>query len=149
MEQKTERPSLEETYLKMAQVIGTRSTCRHRDQGAILVKNNHLVSVGYNGSAPNQQHCISLKYCRKAEGLPCRAEGLHAESNALAFAAKLGISVEGSTLYSVYSPCRTCCNILKVAGITNVIYLEVYSGFPEGPIYLEELEICQRQAKIE
>ncbi len=103
MEQKTTRPTLEETYLKMAQVIGTRSTCRHRDQGAILVINNHVVSVGYNGAAPGQPHCIDKGYCIKAEGLPCRAEGLHAESNALAFAAKLGISISGSTLYSVYS----------------------------------------------
>ncbi len=149
MEQKTSRPSLEATYLKMAQVIGMRSTCRHRDQGAILVLNRHLVSVGYNGSAPEQPHCIDLQNCAKADGIPCRAEGLHAESNALVFAAKHGITIEGSILYSVYSPCRICCNMLKVAGIKEVIYLEVYSGFTEGPKYLEVLGICQRQAKAE
>ncbi len=147
MEQKTTRPTLENTYLKMAQVIGERSTCRHRDQGAILVKDSHVVSVGYNGAAPGQPHCISLGYCRKAEGLPCRAEGLHAESNALAFAAKLGIPVSGSILYSVYSPCRTCCNMLKVAGVTKVVYMEVYSGFPEGPDYMKELGIWFHQVE--
>ncbi len=141
MEQKTTRPTLEDTYLKMAKVMGTRSTCRHRDQGAVLVKNGHIVSVGYNGAAPGQPHCIDLQYCRKAEGLPCRAEGLHGESNALAFAAKLGISVSGATLYSVYSPCRTCCNMLKVAGIVSVIYTEVYTGFIDGPKYLKELGV--------
>ena len=147
MKQKTSRPTLEETYLKIAEVIGTRSTCRHRDQGAVIVKGNHLISVGFNGSAPGQPHCIDLGYCSKAEGLPCRAEGLHAESNALAFAAKLGISVEGSILYTVYSPCRTCCNMLKVAGIIEVVYKEVYDGYPEGPEYLEELRIRCRKTK--
>ena len=145
MEQKTTRPTLEEAHIEVARIMGTRSTCRHRDQGAVLVKDGHIVSVGYNGSAPGQPHCINMNYCRKTEGLPCRAEGLHAESNALAFAAKLGISVSGSVLYSVYSPCRTCCNILKVAGVVGVIYTEIYSGFPEGPEYLKELGIWYRQ----
>ncbi len=147
MEQKTSRPTLEATYLNIARAIGARSTCRHRDQGAVLVVNKHLVSVGYNGSAPGQPHCIDKGYCAKAEGLPCRAEGLHAESNALAFAAKLGIPIEGSILYSVYSPCRTCCNMLKVAGIIEIVYEEVYSTWPEGPEYLKELGIKCRKAK--
>ena len=145
MEQKTSRPSLEAAYMGIARVISTRSTCRHRDQGAVLVKNNHLVSVGHNGSAPGQMHCIDLKYCSKTKGLTCRAEGLHAESNALAFAAKLGISVDGSMLFSVFSPCRSCCNILKVAGIVGVVYEEVYSGFPEGPEYLKSLGVKIRK----
>lgn len=147
MEQKTTRPTLEETYLKVARVMGTRSTCRHRDQGAVLVRDNHIISVGYNGSPPGQPHCIDLGYCAKEIEYPCRAEGLHGESNALAFAAKLGISVEGTTLYSVYSPCRTCCNMLKVAGVIRVIYEEVYDGFPDGPEYLRELGITCRKAK--
>lgn len=146
MEQKVKRPTLEETYLKIAEAIAARSTCRHRDQGAVLVKDKHLVSLGYNGSAPGQPHCIDLDYCAKAEGLPCRAEGLHAESNALAFAAKLGITIEGSILYTVYSPCRTCCGMLKVAGITGVVYKEVYGGYLEGPVYLKELGIWTKKA---
>lgn len=145
MEQKINRPTLDQTYIDIAKTIAYRSTCRHRDQGAVLAKNNHVVSVGYNGSAPGQSHCIDLEYCAKAEGLPCRAEGLHAESNAIAFAAKLGINIEGSVLYTVYSPCRVCCNMLKVTGIAEVIYTEVYTGFPEGPEYLKELGILCRK----
>ena len=110
-----------------------------------MVRGKHLVSIGYNGSAPGESHCISLQWCAKSESLPCRAEGLHAESNALAFAAKLGISVEGATLYTVYSPCRACCNILKVAGIAEIIYKEVYSGFTDGPEYMKELRILCRK----
>jgi len=90
---------------------------------------------------------MDIGYCLKIETGVCRAEGLHGESNALAFAAKLGIAVEGSTLYSVYSPCRTCCNMIRVAGIVEVIYEEVYSGFPEGPEYLKEIGITCRKIK--
>ena len=145
---KISRPSLETTYMEIAKAISARSTCRHRDQGAVLVKNNHLVSVGYNGSAPGQIHCIDARDCSKEQGYSCKAEGLHGESNALAFAAKLGISVEGSILYSVYSPCFSCCNLLKVAGIVGVVYGEVYSGYTKGPEYLEELGIWCRQTVI-
>lgn len=141
MTTKTTRPSLESTYAEMALLIAKRSTCTHRDQGAALVLDDHLISVGYNGSAPGQPHCIDLGSCAKAENLPCRAEGLHAESNAIAFAAKLGISIAGATLFTVYSPCRTCCNILKVAGIERVLFISPYSGFLEGPAYLEEIGI--------
>ncbi len=147
MEQKTSRPALDEVYLNMAKLIGTRSTCRHRDQGVVLVKGNHVISVGYNGAPPGQPHCIDLEYCAKGVSLPCRAGGLHAESNALMFAAKLGITVEGSKLYTVYSPCKTCCNLLRVAGVTEVIYKEEYTGYPGGPGYLEELGIWCRKIK--
>lgn len=149
MVQRDRRPSLPDVYLKVARLIGSRSTCRHREQGAVLVKDNHIISTGYNGSAPGQKHCIDIGYCQKHDSGICRAEGLHGESNALLSAARLGISTEGAVLYSVFSPCRTCCNMVKVAGIVTVVFEESYDGFVDGPDYLRELGVKVWQMKIQ
>ena len=144
---KTGRPTLDDYFMQITRIVASRSTCLHRDQGAVIVKNSRILATGYNGSAPGQPHCIDLGYCAKDVGLGCRAEGLHGESNAIASAAKIGISVDGATIYCVYSPCEACCNLLKSAGIAEVKYVEVYEGFPEGPKYLEALGIKAVQIK--
>lgn len=140
---KTSRPPLDDYYIQMAKLVASRSTCIHRNQGVVLVKDGRIIAAGYNGSAPGQPHCIDLGYCLKtqAEGLYCRAEGLHGESNAIASAAKMGVSVDGAVAYCVYSPCRSCCNLLKSAGIIKVVYSELYDGFSDGPKYLDTLHI--------
>ncbi len=138
---KTNRPTLDEYFMKVARTVATRSTCRHRDQGAVIVKDGRILSTGYNGAPPGQPHCIDLRRCIKEEGFRCRAEGLHGESNAIASAAKVGISVDGAAIYCVYSPCEACCNLLKSAGIVGVGYAEVYDSFPEGPMYLRQLSM--------
>ncbi len=138
---KTTRLTLDEYFMKIADIVASRSTCRHRNQGAVIIRDNRILSTGYNGSPSGQPHCIDLRRCIKEEGFPCRAEGLHGESNAIASAAKMGISTEGASIYCIYSPCKACCNLLKSAGIAEVKYVEVYDGFPEGPAYLKELGI--------
>jgi len=138
---KTERPSLDEYFLELAKATATRSTCRHRDQGAVLVRNKRVIATGYNGAPPGADDCQQLGYCSKTMRLPCRAEGLHGESNAIASAAKMGVSTEGATIYCVYSPCMSCCNLLKSAGIVEVKFKDVYDRFPEGPQYLLDIGI--------
>lgn len=135
------RQPFSEYMLNMARFVASRSTCLHRKQGAILVIDKRVISTGFNGSPPGQPHCNSIGWCAKEKELPCRANGLHGEANAVLTAARLGVSTKGSALYSVYSPCEACCNILKVAGIVEVWYTEVYDGFPYGPKYLETLGI--------
>ena len=132
------RPTLDNYFIKLAELVATRSTCKHRSQGAVLVRGGRILAAGYNGSPPNQPHCIDLE-CAKDEGMPCRAEGLHGESNAIASAAVMGTSVGGATIYCVYSPCRACCNLLKSAGIVEVKFKDVYDGFLGGPNYLDRL----------
>ncbi len=133
------RPTQHKYFMAIAEIAGSRSTCLHRHQGAVLVRGNRVISTGYNGSPPDAPHCEDLKWCAKGEDLPCRAEGLHAETNAVVSAAKMGISTDGAVCYCIYSPCRTCCNILKSAGITTVRYTDVYENFEEGPKYLRSL----------
>lgn len=148
METKTTRISFDEYIMAICRVVALRATCRHRDQGVVIVRNKRIISTGYNGAPPGQKDCLELGYCSKAEGLPCLAEALHGESNAIITAAKEGISVDGTTLYGVYSPCRSCCNMMKTAGISEVVYGEVYDGFPGGPLYLESLGIKVRRPEL-
>lgn len=138
MEAKESRPSIDDNYMEVAHVVSKRSTCRHRDQGVVLARDKRIVATGYNGSPPGQPHCTDLGYCSKADGLPCRAEGLHGESNAIASAASSGVSTKGATAYCIYSPCLVCCNLLKSAGVVKVVYQHVYDGFREGPDYLSQ-----------
>ncbi len=138
---KTDRPSLDLYFIRITRIVASRSTCRHRSQGAVIVRNGRILSTGYNGSPPGQRHCIDSEICSKDEGFECRAEGLHGESNAIASAARVGISTEGTTIYCIYSPCRACCNLLKSAGIIEVKYVEVYESYSIGPSYLKTLGI--------
>jgi dCMP deaminase len=140
------RPDLDSYFMAIARAASTRATCRHRAQGVVLVKDRAIISTGYNGAPPGKTHCLDSD-CAKAYGLPCRAEGLHGESNAILSAAKRGISTDGSTAYCIYSPCRACCNMMSVAGIVCVVYQHVYDAFPEGPDYLPTLSIRVRQWK--
>ncbi len=141
MSSRTSRLSLDNYFMEINDVVALRSTCLHRCQGATVVKNNRIISTGYNGSPPGQPHCIDQGYCRKDKGLGCRAEGLHGESNAIASAAKMGASVDGATIYCLYSPCKACCNLLKSAGIVEVKYVTVYDNYLEGPAYLKALGV--------
>lgn len=142
---KESRISFDDYVMQICHAVSKRATCRHREQGAVIVRNKRVISAGYNGAPPGVTDCLQLGYCSKAEGLPCLAEALHGESNAILSAAREGISVDGASLYCVYSPCRSCCNMLKTAGIIEVVYEEVYSSFPGGPVYLKSLGVDVRR----
>ena len=135
------RPSTDQYFLLLAHTVSFRATCRHRHQGVILVRDKCIISAGYNGSPPGQPHCDDVGLCAKDEGFPCKAEGLHGESNAIIFAARSGISTRNCTLYSVYSPCLVCCNIIATAGIVRVVFAELYSNYEAGPEMLGNLGI--------
>lgn len=147
MEEKTARPTLDEYFMQLAKAASSRATCRHRWQGAVIIRNKRVISMGYNGAPPGVKDCLELGYCSKERDLPCRADGLHGESNAIITAAKEGISVDGAVVYCIFSPCRSCCNMLKTVGIIEVVYEEVYDGFPTGPAYLESLGIKVRKLR--
>ena len=138
---KTTRIPFDEYIMEICHTVSLRATCRHREQGAIIIRNKRIISTGYNGAPPGVLDCLELGYCSKEKNNICLAEGLHGESNAIITAAREGINVNGSTMYCIYSPCKSCCNMIKTAGITGVIYEEVYSGYPYGPTYLADLGI--------
>lgn len=114
--------------MQVAAVMAQRSTCSRRQVGAVLVKDNRIISTGYNGSPPGEPHCIDgacprgrLSYDEVPAGadynaFPCIA--CHAELNAII---RAGYSAtNGGTLYVTDEPCLQCSNAIKAAGISVV-----------------------------
>jgi dCMP deaminase len=117
--------------MKMTQVVSTRSTCLRRNVGAILVKNKHILSTGYNGAPKGLKHCSEVGCLREKLNVQpgerhelCR--GLHAEQNAIIQASVFGVSIDGATLYCTDAPCSVCAKMLINAGIKEIVYQESY-----------------------
>jgi dCMP deaminase len=117
-----DRISWEEYFIGIVKLISQRSTCLRRKVGAIIVKDNHLVSSGYNGAPKNIKHC-SERGCFRIENniaSGTHAEkcfAIHAEQNAIIQATKFGINIEGATLYCTTHPCIICSKMIIQAGI--------------------------------
>lgn len=111
----------DDTFLQMARVLGRLSTCSRADVGAIITKEGRAISWGYNGAPPGMDHCDHT--LDLGEGC---TESTHAEANAVAFAARQGISTEGGTLYVSVSPCDVCARLLIAAGIVRVVPYSAY-----------------------
>jgi dCMP deaminase len=122
------RPSFHEYYTEMAKLVAKRATCIRRRVGAVVVRDNRVLATGYNGSPPGMGHCIDPDIgCLMEDGHCVRT--VHAEVNAIATAARFGISVDGADVYVTWEPCRSCRNILLSAGIKTVHF----SDGPNGP----------------
>lgn len=124
----TMRPDNDTYFFNIAKFVATRSTCLHRQVGAILVINNQIIATGYNGAPTGEPHCLDTG-CSKPEHATrfedCKA--VHAEVNAIIQAARHGTSIEGATLYCTHAPCVICQRILKNAMITDIKFLENYA----------------------
>lgn len=127
----------ENYYLDIAETVLERSTCMRRCYGAIIVKNDEIVSTGYNGAPRGRKNCMDLGYCtREAMNVPsgeryelCRS--VHAEANAIISAPRS--EMIGSTLYLVgleykdgsyvqnANPCAMCKRMIINAGIETVV----------------------------
>lgn len=125
------RPSLDEYFMELAHVVGKRATCKRHNVGAILVKNKHLLSTGYNGAPAGCKDCLELGCLRDELKIPsgtkheiCRA--VHAEQNAIIQAALHGCSTEGATMYVTINPCVICAKMIVNAKVKKVIYNSTY-----------------------
>ncbi|MEY8321774.1 dCMP deaminase family protein [Lachnospiraceae bacterium 46-61] len=140
------RASWDEYFMQIVEVVKTRSTCLRRQVGAVIVKDNRIITTGYNGAPSGLRHCTELGGCeRQRMGIPsgerhelCRA--LHAEQNAIIQAAKLGNTTEGATLYVNVQPCVICAKMLINAGIVRVVYKGDYPD-DMSKVMLEEAGI--------
>ena len=128
------RPTWDEYFVEITRQVATRSTCRRRHVGAVIVKDKRILSTGYNGAPSGFPHCDETGCLREQWGIPsgerqeiCR--GLHAEQNAIIQAALHGISVAGADIYTTHQPCITCAKMIINAGILRVVSLE---GYPDG-----------------
>lgn len=117
------RKSWDSYFISLAEMVAERSTCTRKKVGAVIVRENNILTTGYNGSIAKLPHCED-EGCLIRDGHCIRT--IHAETNAVAQAAKHGISLNNSTIYITASPCFGCFKVLINAGIKNIIYKELY-----------------------
>ena len=117
--------------MKIAKVVSERSTCIKRKVGAVLVKDSHILSTGYNGAPSGFNHCTTETCVRKnlkSGERPELCRGVHAEANCIIQAAMHGTSIKGdTTLYTTIFPCMTCLKLVINVGIKKIVYLEGYN----------------------
>ena len=125
------RPSWQEYFMQMAILAAKRSTCLRRQVGAVLVKDNQILSTGYNGSPKGISHCAAVGCLRQTNAFPsgqmheiCR--GVHAEQNAIIQAGLNGSSTRGATLYCTHQPCSICARLIINAEIRTIYISETY-----------------------
>lgn len=129
------RPDWDTYFMSIAEVVASRSTCPRASVGAVIVKNNRILSTGYNGAPPGELHCTDIgcsmvnNHCERT---------IHAETNAVAQAARFGVPVDAATLYcwsnrnhtkepydgiagGKVDSCVKCVQVMKSAGIVRVV----------------------------
>lgn len=118
-------------FMDICFAVATRSTCLRRQVGAVIVKDNRLLSTGYNGAPRGLTHCDEAGCLREKYQVPsgerhelCR--GLHAEQSAVVQAAMYGVSINEGTIYATHQPCSACTKILINAGIKRIVYQYSY-----------------------
>jgi len=107
-------------YLEMASIWAKNSYCKRRQVGALIVKDNMIISDGYNGTPSGFENI-----CEDESGVT-KPYVLHAEANALTKVAKSGNSSLGATLYVTASPCMECAKLIIQSGIKRVVYKDEY-----------------------
>jgi dCMP deaminase len=132
---------LDKRYLKMADIWAQNSYCKRRQVGALIVKNQMIISDGYNGTPSGFENVC------EDENDKSKPYVLHAEANAITKVAKSGNSSNGSTLYVTSSPCLECSKLIIQAGIKRVVFTESYR-LEDGINLLKRAEIEVEQVDI-
>ncbi len=125
--EKTERIGYDEYFMKIAYVVSERASCYRRKVGAVIVKDNHILTTGYNGAPSGIKDSFEHGNClRDVLNIPsgkdkhiCR--GVHAEQNAIIQGAKFGVELRGGTVYCTHGSCVVCAKILINAGIKRFV----------------------------
>lgn len=117
----SERLNWDEYFMSIALLASQRSPCTRLHVGSVIVKNNRLVSMGYNGFIPGAPHISRVKDNHEQSII-------HSEINAITDCAKRGTSLEGSKIYVTHFPCINCFRSIAACGIKEIIYLEEYKN---------------------
>jgi dCMP deaminase len=140
------RPTQDMALMMTAGVFEQRSTCDRNHVGAVIARDGRIISTGYNGAPAGMPHCVhpqstgvrpdgSVIIQRRVSPVPllpaapldrgCKLT-IHAEANAIAYAARHGVSVIGATVYVTLSPCYACAQLVIAAGLERVVYDRSY-----------------------
>lgn len=149
-------PSFDDIYMNLAANLAAKSHCVKKKVGAVISKDTRIVSLGYNGPPAGTHNCDEEwpeTGCARDRKGGCTL-ALHAEANAILYAAKNRMTLEGATLYVTLSPCLPCARIIYTTGIRKVYFKELYSEYKgleqeEGLDFLRRfgVEVIQYNAK--
>ena len=109
--------------METAKIWGQRSTCPKSNAACVIAKQGRILSLGYVGAPEGQKHCYEAGCEIERETGSC-IRGIHAEINAIGFAARRGISIEGAEMFTTLSPCLRCAQAIVASGISKVVYLK-------------------------
>ncbi|MDE7454270.1 MAG: dCMP deaminase family protein [Clostridia bacterium] len=123
-------------FMELTEQVATWSSCykQNRQVGAVIVKNKRILTTGYNGAPQGVTSCKERGEClREKLGIESGTRhelcyAVHAEQNAIIQAARLGIVLDGATLYCTHQPCVICAKMIINAGITRIVYKQ---GYPD------------------
>jgi dCMP deaminase len=130
MEQKM-KPDFNDIFMDLAVNLAQRSHCIKAQVGAVLTKDTRIISIGYNGPPAGTHNCdeeFPETGCERDSKGSCSL-ALHAEQNAILYASKNGMSVEGATIYVTLSPCIACARIIFSMKIKKVFFLHSYAKY--------------------
>jgi dCMP deaminase len=129
-----DRPSRDQMLMAMATVVSQRSTCSRKHVGCVVAMEGRVLSTGYNGAPAGMPHCehASGSYSHAEDlaapsslGIVDRRAGckvsVHAEANAVAFAARHGVAIQGAELFTTMGPCLPCSQLIVNSGIIRVV----------------------------
>lgn len=129
-----QRPTWDQYFKTIVEATATRSACERLKVGCLLVKDNRIVSQGYNGFLPGCPH-VSIVRDNHEQAT------LHAEQNALMDCAKRGVSCHGSTAFITHYPCIICCRLLLAAGIWKIKYISDYKNDTLVPLFCKQCDV--------
>lgn len=125
------RPAFDDIFMELAVNLAKRSHCIKAQVGAVLTQDTRIISIGYNGPPAGTHNCdeeFPVVGCERDSKGSCSL-ALHAEQNAILYAAKNGTSIDGSTIYVTLSPCIACARIIYSMKISKVVFLNSYADY--------------------
>ena len=144
---KYKRPSWDDYFMEVAHAISKRATCDRGRSGCVIARDRRLIVTGYVGSLAGFAHCDEVGHHIKkvthedGEVTEHCMRIVHAEQNAICQAAKLGVSIEGATIYTRMTPCRTCAMLIINCGIKRVVCERKYQKAAETETMFEKAGI--------
>lgn len=145
-EQKT-RPSWDQYFMELVDTTGHRATCNRGRSGCVITKDKRILTTGYVGSPMGAKHCDEVGHEMHkvthddgTETMHC-IRTIHAEQNALIQASRVGVSLQGATLYCTMTPCYTCAKLIINAGIVRVVAKQDYQSATQSKIIFKETKV--------
>lgn len=130
-------------FMMTAELFGRRSSCPRANVGCVATLEGRIIASGYVGAPHGLPHCLEVG-CELENGHCVRT--VHAEANLIAWAARIGTSLLGSTVWCTHSPCRRCAQLLSNAGVEKLVYQDRYWAGPDH-YQMGELGIIMKQAR--